>query len=420
MRFRSDILLPAGAICLFVAPAYAVADTLRITSTPPGATVEIDGVVAGTTPYEKDFPGGYFHKTKTSVGSRLEHPMVARITLAGYASKEIELTAGPMQWIGLNGRSHGEYFLFKSDHFDVTLEQFSKSLTGTLTAAVAGNAKVEMRPELAVEDVVEKSKPAVVLLKSPRGQGSGFFISDTGVIATNAHVAKGQGTLTAILPTGQQLEAKVVYIDSDIDFALVKVEGSGFPHLTLADVTTVRQGQTVIAIGNPGLGIPFSVTKGIVSAIGQKSDASRGTWIQTDAAINPGNSGGPLLNGYGEVVGMNTSRIVRIGFQSISFALSATDLLEVLQRFYPNLSAPQNAASRPDGFGSVTISSIPDGAEIYVDDKFVGNAQASLKLQAGTHTILLKSPGCADWLRTMEVLKDSSVALNATLEASEP
>jgi serine protease Do len=420
MRFRSDLLLPAVVICLLAAPVRAAAETLRITSTPPGATVEIDGVAAGTTPFEKDFPGGYFHKTKTSMGARLEHPMVARITLAGYATKEIELTAGPMEWIGLNGRSHGEYFLFKSDHFDVTLEQFSKSFTGSLTAAVAGNAKVEMRPELTVEDVVEKSKPAVVLLKSPRGQGSGFFISDTGVIATNAHVAKGQEALTAILPTGQQLEAKVVYIDSDIDFALVKADGSGFPHLTLADLATVRQGQTVIAIGNPGLGIPFSVTKGIVSAIGQKSDASRGTWIQTDAAINPGNSGGPLLNGYGEVVGMNTSKVVRIGFQSISFALSATDLLEVLQRFYPNLSAPQNAASQAIGFGSVTITSTPDGAEIYVDDKFVGNAQASLKLLAGTHTILLKSPGCTDWQRSIEVLKDSSVTLKVSLGASEP
>jgi S1-C subfamily serine protease len=420
MLSSSDLLLSIAAICLLVNPARAAGDTLRITSNPSGATVEIDGVSVGTTPYEKDFPGGYFHKTKTSMGVRLEHPMVARITLAGYATKDIELTAGPMEWIGLNGRSHGEYFLFKSDHFDVTLEQFSKSFTGSLTAAVAGSAKVEMRPELAVEDVVEKSKPAVVLLKSPSGQGSGFFISDTGVIATNAHVAKGQEALTAILPTGQQLEAKVVYIDSDIDFALVKAEGSGFPHLTLADLTTVRQGQAVIAIGNPGYGIPFSVTKGIVSAIGRKTDAARGTWIQTDAAINPGNSGGPLLNGYGEVVGMNTSKVVRIGFQSISFALSATDLLEVLHRFYPNLSAAQNAASQPDGFGSVTITSIPDGAEIYVDDKFVGNAQATLKLEAGTHVIVLKSPGCADWQRSIEVLKDSSVALKATLEASEP
>jgi serine protease Do len=417
MLSRSGLLLSTAAICLLVAPAAA--DTLKITSTPPGATVEIDGVIAGTTPYEKDFPGGYFHKTKSSLGARLEHPMVARITLAGYATKEIELTVGPMEWIGLNGRSHGEYFLFKSDHFDVTLEQFAKSFTGSLTAAVAGNAKVEMRPELAVEDVVEKSKPAVVLLKSPGGQGSGFFISDTGVIATNAHVAKGQEALTAILPTGQQLEAKVVYVDPDIDFALVKTEGSGFPHLTLADLATVRQGQTVIAIGNPGLGIPFSVTKGIVSAIGRKSDAARGTWIQTDAAINPGNSGGPLLNGYGEAVGINTSKIVRIGFQSISFALSATDLLEVLHRFYPNLSAAKSAASQPDGFGSVTITSIPDGAEIYVDDKFVGNAQATLKLEAGRHAILLKSRGCADWQRSLEVFKDSSVTLKATLEASD-
>jgi serine protease Do len=419
MRFRSDLLLSAGAICLLAAPAHAVADTLKITSTPPGATVEIDGVVAGTTPYEKEFPGGYFHKTKTSVGARLEHAMVARITLAGYATKEIELTAGPMEWIGLNGRSHGEYFLFKSDHFDVTLEQFSKSFTGSLTAAVAGNAKVELRPELAVEDVVEKSKPAVVLLKSPSAQGSGFFVSDTGVIATNAHVAKGQETLTAILPTGQQLEAKVVYIDSDIDFALAKAEGSGFPHLTLADLATVRQGQAVIAIGNPGYGIPFSVTKGIVSAIGRKTDTARGTWIQTDAAINPGNSGGPLLNGYGEVVGMNTSKVVRIGFQSISFALSATDLLEVLHRFYPNLSAPQTAASQANGFGSVTVTSTPDGAEIYVDDKFVGNTEASLKLAAGTHVIVLKSPGYADWQRSIEVLKDSSVALKVTLGTNE-
>lgn len=419
MRFRSGLLL-AGAICLLVAPARIAADTLKITSTPPGATVEIDGVPAGITPFEKDFPGGYFHKTKTSVGARLEHPMVARITLTGYATKEIELTAGPMEWIGLNGRSHGEYFLFKSDHFDVTLEQFSKSFTGLLTAAVAGNAKVEMRPELAAEDVVEKSKPAVVLLKSPSAQGSGFFVSDAGVIATNAHVAKGQEVLTAILPTGQQLEAKVVYIDSDIDFALVKAEGRGFPHLTLADLATVRQGQAVIAIGNPGYGIPFSVTKGIVSAIGQKTDAARGTWIQTDAAINPGNSGGPLLNGYGEVVGMNTSKVVRIGFQSIGFALSATDLLEVLRRFYPNLSAPQTAVSQASGFGSVTITSTPDGADIYVDDKFVGNAQASLKLEAGTHVIVLKLLGYADWGRSIEVLKDSSVALKVTLGTNEP
>jgi len=68
-------------------PTHALADKLRITSTPPSATVEIDGVATGTTPFEKDYPGGYFHKTRTSFGARLEHPTVARVSLAGTRRK---------------------------------------------------------------------------------------------------------------------------------------------------------------------------------------------------------------------------------------------------------------------------------------------------------------------------------------------
>jgi hypothetical protein len=75
-----------------------------ITSNPSGATVELDGVAVGTTPFEKEFPCGYFHKTRTSMGSRLEHPLVARISLNGYATKELKLTEGSMNWISLNGR----------------------------------------------------------------------------------------------------------------------------------------------------------------------------------------------------------------------------------------------------------------------------------------------------------------------------
>src|SRR4029077_16115167 len=95
----------AAILVLLVCPVRLAADTLKITSTPSGATVEIDGVREGITPFEKDYPGGYFHKTKTSMGSRLEHPMVARISLAGYATKEIQMTDGPMNWISLNGRN---------------------------------------------------------------------------------------------------------------------------------------------------------------------------------------------------------------------------------------------------------------------------------------------------------------------------
>src|SRR5580658_2424396 len=112
MTSRSDFPL-AATLLIFLFPVLTRADRLQITSAPPGATVEIDGLALGTTPFEKDFPGGYFHKTKTALGSRLEHQMVARISLAGYATKELMLSEGPSDWRGLNGRSHGEYFLLK-------------------------------------------------------------------------------------------------------------------------------------------------------------------------------------------------------------------------------------------------------------------------------------------------------------------
>jgi serine protease Do len=81
--------------------------------------------------------------------------------------------------------------------------------------------------------------------------------------------------------------------------------------------------------------MPFTATKGIVSALGKFSAAGPGLWIQTDAAINPGNSGGPLLNANGEVIGINTLKLERGSVSGIGFALSATDLLSVLRKFYP-------------------------------------------------------------------------------------
>ena len=417
--YASIFLVP---VCLLLLLAQTTkADTLKITSNPAGATVEIDGVVVGTTPYEMKVPGGYFRKTHSVFGARLGHPMTLRVSKDGYATKEIGMTEGPMPWVALNGTYHGDYWLLKTNQFDVVLELVSKSFTGAIVATVAGNSKVEMRPELSVEDVVQQSKPAVVLLKRPDGQGSGFFITGTGVIVTNAHVARGEQALVAMLATGQQLEAKVVYIDPDMDIALVKVDGNGFQHLQLADLTTVRQGQTVVAIGNPGEGMPFSVTKGIVSAVGRTAETSKGTWIQTDATINPGNSGGPLLNGYAEVVGMNTGKIVRKDVQNIGFALSSTDLIEVLHRFYPAVSTPNSPATQAsDGIGSLTITSDPDGAEVYLDGRFVGNTPATVKLPAGPHTVQVKSTGRTDWERSIEILKDSQLNLKAQLLAPKP
>ncbi|MGC1485884.1 MAG: trypsin-like peptidase domain-containing protein [Candidatus Acidiferrum sp.] len=465
----------AAIVLLFLCPIGAAAETLKITSKPPGATVEIDGVLAGTTPFEKEYPGGYFHKTKTSMGSRLEHAMVARISLPGYTTKEIRMADGPMNWISINGRNRGEYWLLKSDHFEVELSAIGQVFTGGVTAKLSAAGSVDLEPELSLEELVRKTKPAVVYLKGLDKSGTGFFVTATGVIATNAHLARGEESLQTLLPGGQELEAKVVYIDPDLDVALAKVEGRDFPHLTLADATTVRQGESVVAIGNPGDAMLFSVTKGVVSAVGKFANAGPGTWIQTDTPINPGNSGGPLLNGRGEVIGINTQKLIKKNVTGIGFALSASDVLDVLHRFYPHVSptrpaesaravvapgspspdpalpaggkatdaamsasssAETQAVSRtvssvaqtpdtasepqasqtPSGFGTVAITAEPDGAEIYVDDKFVGDAPAKLKLAAGNHTMIIRAAGFAEWKRTLEILKDSHVTLKPVLE----
>jgi S1-C subfamily serine protease len=217
--------------------------------------------LVGVTPYEQSIPGGYLHKTKTSLGSRLEHPMVARLTLEGYAAKEIQLTEGPMNWVStLKGHNHGAYWLLKTDHFQVELQSVSQTFTGAVES-VSGSSGVVPAPrrELSLEELVSLTKPAVLFLKSLTKSGTGFFITETGVIATNAHLARGDEALLATLPNGTRLEAKIVYIDPDLDIALAKTAGEGFPHLALADAATVRQGESVLAIGNPGDAMLFTV-----------------------------------------------------------------------------------------------------------------------------------------------------------------
>ena len=430
-------LASAALICALLS-LPALADKLRITSVPSGATVTINGVLVGTTPYEQSIPGGYLRKTKTSLGSRLEHPMVARLTLDGYAAKEIQLTEGPMSWVSaLKGHNHGAYWLLKTDHFQVELQSTSQTFTGAVESVSGSTTLVPgPRPELSLEELVGRTKPAVVFLKSLTKSGTEFFITATGVVATNAHLARGEEALLATLPNGTQLEAKVVYVDPDLDIALAKTPGEGFPHLPLAEAATVRQGESVLAIGNPGDAMLFSVTKGIVSAIGSFDAAGPGTWIQTDAPINPGNSGGPLLNSRGEVIGINSQKLIRKNVSGIGFALSASDLLEVLHRFYPTGTKPNesiaasasvklpsgasmmNTGASPQsspGFGMAEITSDPDGAEIYLDDKFVGSCPATLRLSEGAHTLTLKSAGHADWIRSVNILKESTVTVKAAL-----
>lgn len=167
-----------------------------------------------------------------------------------------------------------------------------------------------------------------------RGTGSGFLISANGQILTNAHVVEGTQQVRVALTDGRSFEGRVLGSDPLTDVAVVKIEATDLPTVSIGDSTQLQPGEWAIAIGNP-LGLDSTVTAGIISATGRSSSDigvpdKRVGFIQTDAAINPGNSGGPLVNAAGEVIGMNTAIIS--GAQGLGFAIPIETAQRVAQQ----------------------------------------------------------------------------------------
>jgi len=202
--------------------------------------------------------------------------------------------------------------------------------------------------EKKIIDIVKEFSPAVVSIivtkdlsaieqyysgargKQEIGGGSGFIVSEDGLILTNKHVVLDEGAdYTVLTNDGKKFKAKILARDPLQDLAVLKVDKAGpetFAVVKLGDSDNLESGQTVIAIGNALGEFRNTVSVGVISGLGRKITASGGGFveiledvIQTDAAINKGNSGGPLLNLKGEVIGINTAMV--IGAQSIGFAV---------------------------------------------------------------------------------------------------
>jgi serine protease Do len=163
-----------------------------------------------------------------------------------------------------------------------------------------------------------------------RGAGSGFIVSSDGYILTNAHVVQGVDEVTVKLIDKRKFTAKVIGYDSRTDIAVIKINASNLPKVTIGDPDRLRVGEAVVAIGSP-FGFENSVTSGIVSAKGRSLPSeSYVPFIQTDVAVNPGNSGGPLFNLRGEVVGVNSQIYSRSGgYQGVSFSIPIDVAMEV-------------------------------------------------------------------------------------------
>jgi serine protease Do len=165
----------------------------------------------------------------------------------------------------------------------------------------------------------------------PRGVGSGFILSADGFVMTNAHVVDGADQVMVTLPDKREYKARIVGSDKRTDVAVVKIEAAGLPAVKIGDVSRLKVGEWVMAIGSP-FGLENTVTAGIVSAK-QRDTGDYLPFIQTDVAINPGNSGGPLINMRGEVVGINSQIYSRSGgFMGISFAIPIDEAVRVSEQ----------------------------------------------------------------------------------------
>ncbi|MBO9663479.1 MAG: DegQ family serine endoprotease [Dokdonella sp.] len=179
------------------------------------------------------------------------------------------------------------------------------------------------------QDVPEIFRRFFGPMPNPRGgervsMGSGFIISQDGYVLTNNHVIEGADSVTVNLSDRREFDAKVVGADAQYDIALLKIDATGLPAVSVGDSKTVKAGQWVVAIGSP-FGFDHSVTAGIVSAVGRNfgsADQRYVQFIQTDVPINRGNSGGPLFNLAGQVVGINSQIFSNTGgFMGVSFAI---------------------------------------------------------------------------------------------------
>lgn len=171
--------------------------------------------------------------------------------------------------------------------------------------------------------------------------GSGFVITSDGYIVTNHHVVKGATTVQVTLYNGQTYDATVVGGDSDYDVAVLKIEATGLQAVTLGSSADLNVGDTVLAIGNPLGELTFSMSQGIVSCCDRaiNVDGTPFNMIQVDASINPGNSGGPLVNLYGEVVGIVSAKYSTYAsttVEGLGFAIPMDDVQTIITDIMEN------------------------------------------------------------------------------------
>jgi len=277
-----------------------------------------------------------------------EESKKSKISMKKYVA--IAVAAGLVNMAALGGIFAAGYYIGGNRAKGVSKNAVVQSMNAAVNKSGTGGATqtVQTGPELSTVDISKKVGPAVVGITSQiqsamsifgttttsEGSGSGIIISSDGYVVTNNHVIDGASKVTITLNTGSEYDAKVIGKDDKTDLAVIKFE----PKETIAvaelgDSTKVEVGEKAVAIGNP-LGMEFfgSTTQGIISAVNRTISVENRTMnvIQTDAAINAGNSGGALVNGYGQVIGINTVKISSSTVEGMGFAIPISEATPII------------------------------------------------------------------------------------------
>jgi len=223
----------------------------------------------------------------------------------------------------------------------------------------SGNSYSENFPsgEYSTVEVAERVRPSVVGVLAYSRQsidstssGSGIILTEDGYVVTNAHVVNNDANplLKVVLYDETEYEAELIGLDTRTDLAVLKImDAEDLKAAELGDSDKVKVGEYVLAIGNPGgLELHSSITGGLISAVDRSITTSGGpsmVCIQTDAAINPGNSGGALVNMSGQVIGINSAKIVAEGYEGIGFAIPSSTAKPIIEQLITHRKVPDRA-----------------------------------------------------------------------------
>jgi len=186
------------------------------------------------------------------------------------------------------------------------------------------------------KNIIEKCLESVVVIDIPSGGGSGFVVNKKGYVVTNYHVIADQRDIIIKTKEGKKFFADLIEVAKYKDLALLRINTREVPCLRIGNTKKISSGDTVYALGSPG-GLEQSVTKGVVSAIrlldAPYNPLTKIEIIQTDAALNPGNSGGPLVNEKGEVIAVNSQKIVATDVEGINFSISIDEVKKSFAKY---------------------------------------------------------------------------------------